>query len=297
MAPSHHQKKVTHSLSAGRPKGITPTPSNTNLSRSKSRKIIHDHHVLTKLHAQAVSEGNHERAAEIQAQLDAQGGLERYQVASRAGQSADRGGDSSKVLMEWLESSGMDPRGGPIQKLRMLEVGALSTDNACSRSGLFDVTRIDLNAQSAGITKQDFMERPLPTNVDEQFDYISLSLVLNFVPDPSARGEMLKRVGDFLKVSTAASEIDPTGEDTNDAMPGLFLVLPAACVANSRYLNEKRLTAILESLGYRLGYRKLTAKLFYYLWAFDKSWKQPEHFRKMIVYPGRPRNNFAIVLE
>ena len=65
----------------------------------------------------------------------------------------------------------------------MLEVGALSTSNACSRSGLFEIERIDLNSQAEGITQQDFMERPLPKDSSEQFEIISLSLVLNYVPD------------------------------------------------------------------------------------------------------------------
>ena len=68
----------------------------------------------------------------------------------------------------------------------MLEVGALRIDNACSRSGLLDVTRIDLHSQHPDIQTQDFMERPLPSASafeTEGFDILSLSIVFNYVGD------------------------------------------------------------------------------------------------------------------
>lgn len=183
---------------------------------------------------------------------------------------------------------------GRKERLRMLEVGALRTDNACSKSGVFDVTRIDLHAREPGIMQQDFMERSVPSP-DEQgnegFDIISLSLVVNYVGDAVGRGEMLRRVEHFLRTQ----KLD-TG--TEDFSPGLFLVLPAPCVTNSRYLDEQTLEEMMQALGYVKVKRKMSLKLVYYYWRYAgpvegvRRW-----FKKGDVRQGGSRNNFAIVLR
>lgn len=116
----------------------------------------------------------------------------------------------------------------------MLEIGSLSTKNACSTSGVFDIERIDLFSQEDGILEQDFMERPLPKFEKEQFDIISLSLVLNFLPTAVDRGDMLKRTCQFL--DQRAPRAMP--EKLHDNFPALFMVVPANCIMNSRYMNE-----------------------------------------------------------
>jgi 25S rRNA (adenine2142-N1)-methyltransferase len=175
-------------------------------------------------------------------------------------------------------------------------VGALSPDNACSRSSMFDVTRIDLNSRHSSIQTQDFMDRPLPADDAERFDIISLSLVLNYVSLPAARGEMLDRTTKFLRHPSC----DQGGLVTR-LFPSLFLVLPAPCVTNSRYLDERRLADMMGSLGYRMVRRKLSAKLIYQLWQLSSAdagatVSGRRAFRKEEVNPGRTRNNFAISL-
>ncbi|KAI5299778.1 hypothetical protein KEM55_001775 [Ascosphaera atra] len=292
------QKKLG-SLSRGRPPTINkPAPS---LSAKATRRLIRSHHQLHKARAQAVSHGDEHRVREIDAQIQALGGLESYQLASKKGQSKERGGDSSKVLLDWLtptlsklEKADSSPKGLK-QRLRLLEIGALSTQNACSMAPTLDVTRIDLHSQEQGILQQDFMARPLPSCEGERFHVISLSLVLNYVPDPATRGEMLRRTTRFLgaKVPRALS-----GEGL---APVLFLVLPAACVLNSRYLTEERLEDIMVTLGYRRRQRKVTNKLVYYLWEFDEGAVPGDAgrrvFRKEEVVSGKARNNFAVTLN
>src|SRR5690554_6342141 len=107
------------------------------------------------------------------------------------GQSDKRGGDSSKILMEWIreaqkateaaavpteadddeDAEEASPASSKppatttatatatsakplIPKMRLLEVGCLSARNAISKSSIFKVTRIDLNAQEAAIESQ-----------------------------------------------------------------------------------------------------------------------------------------------
>jgi 25S rRNA (adenine2142-N1)-methyltransferase len=289
-------KKIGKSLSSGRPPNVTKPRA--SMSSQATRKLIRTHHTLNKKLETAKSKGNDAEAVELEAQIEKLGGIKAYQQASIQGQSIDRGGDSSVVLMKWLEPTS-DALSKNEPKLRLLEVGALSTSNVCSRSGHFDVQRIDLNSQGDGILQQDFMERPLPKSGAEKFDIISLSLVLNYVPDATGRGEMLKRTCQFLDTR---HRIDRDSA-IQAVFPALFLVLPAPCVTNARYMDESRLGKIMNSLGYVLLQRKQTLKLVYYLWQLQgvpneakAKTKTKAKFLKKEVNPGPTRNNFSIVL-
>lgn len=127
----------------------------------------------------------------------------------------------------------------------MLEIGSLSTKNACSTSGLFEIERIDLFSEDDAILQQDFMERPLPKFEKDQFDIISLSLVLNFLPTAVDRGDMLKRTCQFL--DTRAPRTMP--EKLKENFPALFMVVPASCITKSRYMNEVGELEVIMSLA------------------------------------------------
>ena len=278
------------SLSHGRPPMAKPPPS---ISRKATRGLIRSHHTLQKHRAKALENGDGATAAALSQQIESQGGIESYQSASLLGQASDRGGDSSKILMEWLAPflPAMKEEATIGQPIRMLEVGALSVMNACSKSGLFEVERIDLHSQADGIKQQDFMERPLPRDGNDQFDIISLSLVLNFVADAPGRGNMLQQTLKFLRLRQYST-------DLKTFVPSLFLVLPAPCVTNSRYLDESRLQSIMESLGYVNVKKKLSKKLVYYLWRLESIILKGEtSFKKEEIRSGKTRNNFAIVLR
>ncbi len=305
--PTSRRKKsssqvTSRSLSYGRPPSL-PKPRSILSSRA-SRRVIRLHHNLRKAHAQALASNDHERASQIQRRIDASGGLPTYQTASIAGQSSSRGGDSSKILVEWLGNARRHALRSPVAsqwndcRLRMLEVGALSTTNACSRSKLFHVTRIDLHAQGSGILQQDFMERPFPQSEQEKFDVISLSLVLNYVPDPKGRGDMLRKTRSFLRLNVGDELENVQAEDNDDEklFPCLFLVLPVSCMTNSRYLLMDRLIMMMESLGYKLAEQKLSARLAYSLWRW-RGCEEHRAFSKTEINPGKTRNNFAIVLD
>jgi len=286
------KKKRTRlkSLSQGRPPTAKPVRS---ISSKATRNQIRTHHTLQKERVKALAAGDERKAAALATEIESQGGIQGYQRASLIGQQGERGGDSSKILMEWLEPMvpALKELSTEGKSFRMLEVGALSLSNACSKSRLFDVERIDLNSQAEGITQQDFMERPLPRDELEKFDIISLSLVLNYVPDPLGRGRMLLQTLKFLKSPHYVGQLQ-------DFLPSLFLVLPAPCVANSRYLDEKKLEVIMESLNYVNVRKKLSNKLVYYLWRMKTSTsKRTPIFKKEEIRSGKSRNNFAIVLR
>lgn len=288
MTAKTKKRQRPQSLSHGRPPVIQKPKS--SLSAQATRTLIRSHHRLHKALAEANRNGDEETASVITQQIEEKGGLKSYQQASIQGQSSDRGGDTSKLLMQWLPSNLTDGE----RKYSMLEVGALSVNNACSKSGMFEVTRIDLNSQATGIEQQDFMDRPLATSDDQKFDIISLSLVLNYVPDALGRGNMLRRTCHFLRSLPA----NGCSSEQKAHLPSLFLVLPAPCVYNSRYLDEKLLRQIMMSLGYQMVQRKLSSKLIYYLWLFDtEAVSKKARFPKQEVNPGRTRNNFSIILE
>ena len=288
MAPK--KKGPSKSLAAGRPPILHRTKS---ISRSATKALINKHHLLHKKKRQANAKGDKTEESAVDAEIEALGGIESYQEASLQGQRHDRGGDSSRVLMQWLEPC-LSAQAGSERRLRMLEVGALSTQNACSKSSHFDIERIDLNSQGEGILRQDFMERPLPEGESDRFDIISLSLVLNYVPEPKGRGDMLRRTTQFLRAPGRYVE----SPELAATFPSLFLVLPAPCVENSRYLDEEKLTAIMGSLGYVKAESKTTQRLVYYLWRRDRVCKgSGGSFQKREIRSGPTRNNFAVVLS
>ena len=278
--------KRAPSIRKGRPPFLNA--KSASLTSRAIRSVIRSHHGLQKQRAKAIKEGDHVRAQELETTINARGGIHGYQLASKIGQSSDRGGDTSKLLVDWLNAAFNESNANQT-RLRMLEIGALSTDNACSHVGCLDVTRIDLKSREAGIQEIDFMELPIPLSEDGKYHVISLSLVLNFVPDAASRGSMLRRIPQFLH---------PSATINGCPFPYLFLVLPLPCVSNSRYLTEARLEEIMGSLGFNLTKTKKTSKLFYSLWRHENIKSMGIlSFKKKQMRSGASRNNFAIVLD
>ncbi|KAF3986703.1 hypothetical protein FT663_02585 [Candidozyma haemuli var. vulneris] len=217
--------------------------------------------------------------ARIDKEVELRGGLHIYQMASTVGQASERGGDSSKKLVEWYRELGRSAG-------RSLEIGCLSPNNSISTSGLFgEVTRIDLNSQDSKILQQDFMERPLPESDRERFNVISCSLVLNFVPSAEQRGQMLRRMTQFL---LSPVEGNPSS---------VFMVLPLPCVSNSRYMSRELFLDIMERVGFSQVKYHEANKVAY--WLFDWSGKRKvvaKKEKKREILSGSTRNNFYVAL-
>ncbi len=287
-------KKRPKSLSHGRP------PLSKTIERmtsDQSRTIIRTHHQLQKEHAAALKNGNTKAAADLALAIEKNGGIRRYQAASKQGQANDRGGDSSKVLVEWLQAAQLIDlkarrgRDSGTASFRCLEIGALSIRNEISQyPSMINMTRIDLNSQSSGIEKQDFMARPVPTCEDECFDIISLSLVLNYVPDPIGRGEMLKRLLQFLRKTNQETGHSPS------VLPIVFLVLPLPCIQNSRYCDEELLLQIMSNLGFALRLSKHTSKISYHIFSWTRLPNDVKTPKKK-VKDGPAMNNFSIIIR
>lgn len=104
----------------------------------------------------------------------------------------------------------------------------------------------------------DFLEMPVPNSQEELFDVVCLSLVVNFVGDPTQRGEILRRSTHFLVPGTGI----------------LYLVLPLPCIQNSRYMDHDLLLEMMASLGYNtLIKHHFATKLAYYAFKLDATHK------------------------
>lgn len=116
----------------------------------------------------------------------------------------------------------------PTPPLRLLDVGALGDNYARERTWVA-CRAIDLRAQHAAVRRSDFFAEPL----ERPFDVLSLCLVLNFVGEARQRGAMLWK---------AAAHLRPGGL--------LAVVIPRACVDNSRYCTDTLFRSALTHVGF-----------------------------------------------
>lgn len=245
--------------------------------------LIRKFHTLQTALTSAINSGDTAEQARLEGEIEKLGGIDTYQKASIRGQDKRRGGDSSKTLIEWLKSPKLDIKCSR-EKMKVLEIGSLSTDNYISRHSRLEVSRIDLNSQHPQILQQDFLERPSPDSPAEEFDGISCSLVLNFVPTAN-RSDFLIHLTKFLPVST------------EDNTRWLFFVMPAPCINNSRYMNKTVLMRIFETLGFEIIKEKITDRIAYWLFKRVSEVVADQSYRKIELQSGKARNNFFIPLR
>ncbi len=167
----------------------------------------------------------------------------------------------------------------PPLKLRVLDVGAL-TNHYQLHSSWLDVTAIDLNPRHPSVQKMDFFYLPFAT-LEQRFQAVVLSLVLNFVGDKRKRGLMLKHAYNVL-------------------LPGglLFIIIPSACVNNSRYITHALFVEILEGIGFVHKEHSMSNKLAFYV--FERPLVDRPHsfsFKPRVVQHGTTRNNFSLIVD
>ncbi|KAH7927749.1 nucleolus protein [Leucogyrophana mollusca] len=266
----------------------TPITTSENPASSSnpqsSRTLIRRFHVLLKQQQQLKHAGtnpaNAKALADVEHEIEELGGLPAYQRMSSIGQGNDRGGGSEKVLITWLQEMRLFKREGA-GRLRLLEVGALKPDNYASCATWIDVTPMDLRSRHPAILEQDF----LLVDVSEhqgKWDIVSLSLVVNFAPEPKDRGRMLLLAHTILA---------PDGL--------LFLALPLPCVENSRYFTFELLGALMRNIGFCEVRRKWKkgGKMAYWLYRKgEKSDIPADDLRKKVICRQGNRNNFVILL-
>ncbi|KIP04776.1 hypothetical protein PHLGIDRAFT_129275 [Phlebiopsis gigantea 11061_1 CR5-6] len=270
-------------------------PSGSSSKPSATRKVIRRFHVLNKRQIQLrkllskrrdglspEARQVKEELAAIEEEINQLGGLETYQKMSVIGQGSDRGGGSEKILIAWLSEFGYPGCLGQ-EKMSVLEVGALKPDNFASCSSWMDVTCIDLHSRHPSIKEQDFLLLDEDENRGK-WDLISLSLVVNFVPEPKDRGRMLRLAHSMLRPNQY-----------------LFLALPLPCIMNSRYCTAEHLEGLMANIFFKQvkSRWRIGGKMAY--WLFQKTSPPPASDcsafeRKNVLRTGNDRNNFSILL-
>uniref|UniRef100_A0A7S2WJ27 Uncharacterized protein n=1 Tax=Mucochytrium quahogii TaxID=96639 RepID=A0A7S2WJ27_9STRA len=198
-------------------------------SQREARKVTSLFHKYTKeldelkskFKGKETAEGKTERL-ELEEKLKGIGGRERYQEASMLLTSLNK--SSSKWLFQNITKLDLRPKRGE-PKLKTLEVGAINTQIVSCP--WLDCTAIDLKSRHPQVKEMDFFDLPCP--IEKEYDVICNAMVLNCVPEPVSRGDMLLRSLRMLRVG------------------GLFLlVIPRRCVDA---VTKHRLEAVLTKLG------------------------------------------------
>ncbi len=246
-------------------------------STTESQRLISRYHTLLKLEAAAQKENRPEDAEKYALEREALGGIDSYQKASIFGESTQQNGEfsSSAWVLKDIESRTEQRTDTP---LRLLDVGCV-VDHYATTPVSADC--IDLNPQADGIIKADLIEY-LP-GARAVYDAVVLSLCVNFEGDAQKRGRMLAK---------AATLTRPGGR--------IYLVLPLACVSNSRYMKHGRIVAMMKALGCGDHSVTKTSKLAMYIFTMGEegcSGDPTRVFPRKLCRGGAQRNNFCIILD
>ncbi len=227
---------------------MTASEQKSKVAESHTEHIRRFHELNRRLAAARASGAP--TAAALEAELSAMGGLPAYQHASRVGERKHGATNTSRWVVRLLQER--RAAAGDSARLRLLDVGAV-TLNYTRERGWIDCRAIDLHASGPGIEAMDFMA--LPCDAAEcVFDVVVLSLVLNFVGDAAARGDMVYK---------AARHHLPVGGM-------LVVVLPLACVDNARFCDEATLTALLAACGLQTLRAHRSKSLFYAAYTLER---------------------------
>jgi len=222
------EKSASKDLSS---KETTTTPTTTVAGGpSPHSLLIASFHALEKKLAQATDEAEIKKLLQ---EREALGGLKAYQDASLVGADKLKGGESGKWIVQTLQKVREKERGD----IRLLDVGSLSGTSFVKYPWI-KPTCIDVNPRGPNVQEVDFFDLEVPSSEEEKFDIVSLSMVINFLGDIQERGRMLIHAHRYLKKGGH-----------------LALILPLACVNNSRYCTHERLQDILKSCGWKVAHQ------------------------------------------
>lgn len=192
-------------------------------SRDEAHRIIVEYHVLLAQKERSLRGGDEAGAEASEAKLKSLGGIRKYQEASIFDYNYRK-----KRPDGWIAAQLQQPHCSHLPRpIKLFDVGSLC--NFFSRYPWLSVTAIDIESRSPLVTKMDFFDYPL---TPAAFDVVVLGLVVNFIPSPEKRGEMLQRSVYLLK---------------NGGI--LFITLPRACIDQSKYCTHDRFVSLLRDLG------------------------------------------------
>nr|XP_006815120.1 PREDICTED: 25S rRNA (adenine(2142)-N(1))-methyltransferase-like [Saccoglossus kowalevskii] len=230
--------EVTHTVSRKRKRKKRSNHKPVTLSPTKrlkkDRVLINQVHTLNKELEKINSNSTLDEKAKkkkskiIHKKIDELGGLETYQITSKLGEYRHGNTNTATWVAKHLKTCYIctELKG---EKIHLLDVGAL--DLNYKKYFWIKCTAIDLNPQHRKIIKADFLQ--FQSDECAVYDVLVLSLVINFVGDPLKRGRMLIKAQVLLKQKGY-----------------LIIVLPLACLENSRYITANILYEMLQTLGF-----------------------------------------------
>lgn len=222
------------------------------------------------------------------------------------------GGETSKWLVKTLISL-LPTNRHQLKKQVLVDVGAIS-GTAYAKWPMMKAFSIDLNPRADSVLKWDWLELvPQDLKLEPNtLDIVALSLVLNFQGELEKRADMILHSHLFLKPEGKVcgfcscdllprpqlNTITTTMDCCSSCLRQLYIVLPLACLNNSRYLTHKHFKSMLRSFGFGAVLKQHdSAKLSYWLLQRDGAeagW-DGQTFKKAEIRAGVKRNNFAIV--
>ena len=271
---------------------IAPLPMQ---SRKKARIVTTAFHKHTRLLSEALQENDTEKAKFHEVEIEKLGGRNAYQAASVL---SVKYFSTSKWVLSVLRKRGhlkIKSASDNIveEAFRILEVGAINTEmlEAAKRSSsdpnktTISMRAIDIQSQHPDIEELDFFA--LPEKKDTQYDAIVCSMVLNCVPSPEQRGDMLYKLQKHLN---------------SDGL--LFLTIPVTCMTLSKYMDRERFRSLLLFMGYNIVEEKESPKVAFFVLKSTlgeqcQLQKKKNKFQELLtIRRGKKfRNKFGIVLS
>jgi 25S rRNA (adenine2142-N1)-methyltransferase len=285
---------------------LTLLPHQLLPSRKRARHITTHFHALTRQCAVG--------------QADASALESNRQAYQRASQVSTSYFSTSKWVLSYLHRNGWlygircgSSSSAPTRRTtRLLEVGAINTQlldaaepistkegssleqahiTHSTKKNNVQVRAIDLHSMDARIEQADFLTLHLEPTVEERYDVVVCSMVINCVPTPEQRGRMLTKL--YMAVR-----------------PGglLFLTLPKTCLQHSPFLDRALFQELLvQVIGWDVQETKETPKIAFYVLqrpvtAPDNGQEQahkldPKWSTLRRVFHGKKyRNDFSVII-
>ena len=208
---------------------IVPLPKRVT-SRKHARKITTAYHAITEQLHHARDESEHAR---LQVELAEMGGVQAYQQASALNTALH---STSRWVISSLRTCGILAPGRGAPRPRVLEVGAINTQ--LLDCAALHVRAIDLHSSEPRIEQCDFLSLPHGGEIEPSsgasvpYDAVVCSMVLNCVPDPRRRFDMLIGLRAQLRAGGRC-----------------FVTVPRTCLLHSFTIDEELFRTCLVAVG------------------------------------------------
>ena len=207
------------------------------------------------------AETKQQQIQDLEQQLEEAGGRKAYQDASIVNTSLFR---TSKYVTSVLTRLGLRRSSGEALPT-LLEVGAINCQLVTNK--WLQVDAIDINSRHPKIQQINFFDYPI---IENKYDCLVCSMVINCIPTPTERGQLLLDCRQHLKVGGY-----------------YFIMLPLLCLNSTPYVNGKeQFRRGIQSIGFRFVEEKITNKVGLFLFQKVEDMKMG---LSCSIFPNPPR--------